>query len=134
MGPMDDCKDSLLDDLNSSQDSELEGWPIGYDLKDEITGDNIDIWASTNEIMRSISESLSDVKTVKPTTSSTTLRDKKESKSSLEITTSRKSRLKRKDSDENLGNPDSGKENADIDNVDMVKSDSKKIRKSSLSC
>merc|ERR1712128_202907 len=97
--PMDDCKDSLLDDLNSSQDSELEGWPIGYDLKDEITGDNIDIWASTNEIMRSISESLSDVKTVKPTTSSTTLRDKKESKSSLEITTSRKSRLKRKDSD-----------------------------------
>merc|ERR1712106_1146535 len=111
--PMEDCKDSLLDDLNTSQNSGFDGWPFdGDNLKDEITGDNIDIWASTNEIMRSISESLSDVKTVKPTTSSTTLRDKKESKSSLEITTSRKSRLKRKDSDENLGNPDSGKENA----------------------
>jgi len=103
-----------------------DGWGFGGDnLKDEITGDNIDIWASTNEIMRSISESLSDVKTVKPE-SSTTLRDKKESKSSQEITTSRKSRQKRKDSEENLGNPDSGKENADVENLDMVKSDTKK--------
>ena len=42
-----------MDDLNSSQNSELDGWSFGGDnLKDEITGDNIDIWASTNEIMR----------------------------------------------------------------------------------
>jgi len=122
--PVDDCKDYLLDDLNSSQNSELDGWPIGCDLKDEITGDNIDIWASTNEIMRSISESLSDVTTSKPTPSISCLQNKKESKASLE--SSRKPRQKRKDSDENLGNPDSGKENADIDNVDLVKSESKK--------
>eukprot|EP00090_Calanus_glacialis_P001582 TRINITY_DN11151_c0_g1_i2.p1 TRINITY_DN11151_c0_g1~~TRINITY_DN11151_c0_g1_i2.p1 ORF type:complete len:1784 (-),score=477.31 TRINITY_DN11151_c0_g1_i2:958-5901(-) len=125
--PMEDCKDSLLDDLNSSQNSELDGWPYNGDiLKDEITGDNADIWASTNEIMRSISESLSDVKAVKPTTSNSTLRDKKETKSSQDITSFRKSRQKRKDSEENIGNPDSGKENADIENVDLVKSESKK--------
>jgi signal peptidase I len=36
--PMEDCKDSLLDDLNSSQSSELDGWPYNGDiLKDEIT-------------------------------------------------------------------------------------------------
>eukprot|EP00091_Calanus_sinicus_P017425 TRINITY_DN37664_c0_g1_i1.p1 TRINITY_DN37664_c0_g1~~TRINITY_DN37664_c0_g1_i1.p1 ORF type:complete len:191 (+),score=42.83 TRINITY_DN37664_c0_g1_i1:306-878(+) len=76
--PMKDCKDSLLDDLSSSQNPELDSWPFNDDiLKDEITGDNADIWASTNEIMRSISESLSDVKAVKPTTSKSTLRDKK---------------------------------------------------------
>merc|ERR1712066_375971 len=105
---LEDCKDSLLDDLNSSNNSELDGWPFdGDNLKDEITGDNIDIWASTNDIFRSISESLSDVKTVKPEESSTTLRDEKEAKPSQEITASRKSRQKRKDSEEILGNPDS---------------------------
>eukprot|EP00092_Neocalanus_flemingeri_P005869 GFUD01006317.1.p1 GENE.GFUD01006317.1~~GFUD01006317.1.p1 ORF type:complete len:3795 (+),score=856.15 GFUD01006317.1:678-11387(+) len=124
--PIDDCKDSLLDDLNSSQNSELDGWPMGYDLKDEITGDNIDIWASTNEIMRSISESLSDVKTAKPATIPSCLKNKKESKSSVDSSGSRKSRQKRKDSAENVGNPDSGKENADIENVDLIKSESKK--------
>jgi len=65
------------------------------------------------------------VKTVKPETT-TTLRDKKESKSSQEVTAARKSRQKRKDSEENLGNPDSGKENADVENLEMGKSDSKK--------
>merc|ERR1712130_631949 len=74
---LEDCKDSLLDDLNSSNNSELDGWPFdGDNLKDEITGDNIDIWASTNEIMRSISESLSDVKTVKPTKPCREIREK----------------------------------------------------------
>merc|ERR1712130_228429 len=97
---LEDCKDSLLDDLNSSNNSELDGWPFdGDNLKDE--------------------------KTVKPETT-TTLRDKKESKSSQELTAARKSRQKRKDSEENLGNPDSGKENADVENLEMGKSDSKK--------
>merc|ERR1719357_235457 len=126
---LDDCKDSLLDDLNSSQNSELDGWSFGGDiLKDEITGDNIDIWASTNEIMRSISESLSDSKPIKPSPSKSTLRDKKEPKCTLDIQSSRKSRQKRKDSDENLGNPDSGKENTD-DNLEVMKSETKKVER-----
>merc|ERR1712228_1010036 len=117
------CRDSLLDDLNSSQASAIDSWSYDGDiLKDEITGDNIDIWASTNEIMRSISESLSDSKPIKPSPSKSTLRDKKEPKCTLDIQSSRKSRQKRKDSDENLGNPDSGKENTD-DNLEVMKSE-----------
>jgi len=125
----DSCRDSLLDDLNSSQASAIDSWSYDGDiLKDEITGDNIDIWASTNEIMRSISESLSDSKPIKPSPSKSTLRDKKEPKCTLDIQSSRKSRQKRKDSDENLGNPDSGKENTD-DNLEVMKSETKKVER-----
>merc|ERR1711936_584945 len=45
------------------------------------------------------------------------LQNKKEIGATLESSGTRKPRQKRKTSEENLGNPDSGKENADIDNV-----------------
>jgi hypothetical protein len=83
-------------------------WPDGLgELKDEFADDNTDIWASTNEMMNEISISL-DVSPLQP----------KVDQKPHDVSPSRKSRSKRKRHEENLGNPDSGKENADGDNVE----------------
>ena len=101
--------------LNSSFGSEFEGWPPGLDVKDEITEDD-DVWASTNEILRDIEISISDVKAAKSKTERSGTKEKSKEET-------RKSRQSRKRTEETIGNPDSGKENADVDNVDLKKSD-----------
>ena len=102
------------DIFNTSFGSDFEGWPSCSDVKDEITGED-DVWASTNEILRDIEISMSDVKASKSKTEKSNKEKNKEE--------SRKSRQTKKRTDEIIGNPDSGKENADVDNVDLNKSD-----------
>ena len=105
----------LKEDLfNTSFGSDFEGWPPCLDVKDEITGDD-DVWASTNEILRGIEISMSDMKASKANTEKG---NKEKSKDE-----SRKSRQTKKRAEEIIGNPDSGKENADVDNVELKKSD-----------
>merc|ERR1719500_907960 len=98
-------KDDLDFDLGSSSKKGGFDWPDGLaELKDEFADDNNDIWASTNEMMNQISMSL-DVSPLQP----------KADQKSRERSPSRKSRSKKRRAEENLGNPDSGKENADTD-------------------
>lgn len=108
------CSDSSL---STKADCD---WLDGLEeLKDEFADDNTDIWASTNEMMNQISMSLS-VAPLQP----------KEDQTPQEGSQSRKSRPKRKHVDENLGNPDSGKENADGDNVESeISMDAKKVER-----
>merc|ERR1711879_282834 len=98
------------DIFNTSFGSDFEGWPSCSDVKDEITGED-DVWASTNEILRDIEISMSDVKASKSKTEKSNKEKNKEE--------SRKSRQTKKRTDEIIGNPNSGKENADVDNVDL---------------
>ena len=92
-----------VDSLNCS----FDGWPIGCDLKDEITEEDNDVWEDTNNLMASINEKISNEKAKQMKTDNIS-RFKGES-------SNRKSRQLRKQSDETLGNPDSGKENADVE-------------------
>merc|ERR1712083_670261 len=97
-------KDDLDFDLGSSKKGGFD-WPDGLaELKDEFADDNNDIWASTNEMMNEISMSL-EVSPLQP----------KADQKSHERSPSRKSRSKKRRAEENLGNPDSGKENAEAD-------------------
>jgi len=100
------AKKSEVDEVDSLNCS-FDGWPIGCDLKDEITDEDNDVWASTNNLMASINEKISNEK-AKQTKTDNHSRNKGE-------TSSRKSRQVRKQSEETLGNPDSGKENADVE-------------------
>jgi len=98
-------KDDFDLDLASTKKCDFD-WADG--LKDEFADDNTDIWASTKEMMDQISMSLEASPPLKP----------KAEQKTREVSPSRKSRTKRKRVDENIGNPDSGKENADGDNVE----------------
>ena len=102
------------DIFNASFGSDFEGWPSCLDVKDEITGED-DVWASTNEILRDIEISMSDVKASKAKSEKTNKEKNKDE--------NRKPRQTKKRTDEIIGNPDSGKENADVDNVDLKISD-----------
>ena len=101
--------------LNSSIGSEFEGWPPCLEVKDEITEED-DVWASTNEILRDIEITMSDVKASKTKTERVSSKEKSKEEN-------RRPRQSRKRSEEIIGNPDSGKENADVENVDLKKSD-----------
>ena len=102
--------------LNSFTGSEFEGWPACSEVKDEITEED-DVWASTNEILRDIEITMSDVKASKAKIERV-CNNKEKSKDE-----NRRPRQSRKRSEEIIGNPDSGKENADVENVDIKKSD-----------
>jgi len=101
--------------LNSFTGPEFEGWPACSEVKDEITEDD-DVWASTNEILRDIEITMSDVKASKAKIERVCNKEKTKDEN-------RRPRQSRKRSEEIIGNPDSGKENADVENVDMKKSD-----------
>ena len=112
-------EEPISESLNSSfEDCELkdEMWDGGCELKDEITDEDNDIWACNDEIAKSISEKQSDVKAIQQKSDSQSIKGKRDELSS------RKSRGVRKLSEETLGNPDSGKENADVD-IDINKSE-----------
>merc|ERR1711963_1137344 len=103
-------QESLIDSLNSS----LEGWPPGMDVKDEFTDEDTDTWAFLDTDIKSISEKISDVKANQIRGDNQTNKER-----GREDSSGTKSRPVRKMSEETLGNPDSGKENADIDMDDI---------------
>merc|ERR1719242_1593805 len=86
-------KDDLDFDLGSSSKKGGFDWPEGLaELKDEFADDNADIWASVNEDMNEISITL-DVSPLQP----------KADQKSHERSPSRKSRSKKRRTEENLG-------------------------------
>jgi len=103
-------QEPLIDSLNSS----FEGWPPGMDVKDEFTDEDTDTWAFLDTDIKSISEKISDVKANQIRSDNQTNKER-----GREDSSGRKSRPVRKMSEETLGNPDSGKENADIDMDDI---------------
>ena len=100
----------ILDSLNSSFESSPP------ELKDEFMGDDgsddeNDIWGSIDKRAKSLFEKISDVKANQRKTDNHSNIERKS-----DILSDKKSRQSRKLSTESsLGNPDSGKENADID-------------------
>ena len=99
----------ILDSLNSSFESSPP------ELKDEFMGeasdDETDIWASNDRLAKSLFEKISDVKANQRRNDNHSNIERKS-----EVLTDKKSRQSRKLSTESsLGNPDSGKENADIE-------------------
>ena len=100
----------ILDSLNSSFESSPP------ELKDEFMGDDgsddeSDIWGSIDKRAKSLFEKISDVKANQRRTDNHSNIERKS-----DILSDKKSRQSRKLSTESsLGNPDSGKENADID-------------------
>merc|ERR1719468_1477730 len=101
----------ILDSLNSSFESSPP------ELKDEFMGDDDgsddenDIWGSIDKRAKSLFEKISDVKANQRRTDNHSNIERKS-----DILSDKKSRQSRKLSTESsLGNPDSGKENADID-------------------
>ena len=121
----DDLDVLIKDDLDISNTEDID-WSLGCDLRDEITetgDDNFDIWASTNAIMKSISETLSGVSSAKSDLDTVSLALPYQE----EIITSHPSKQRNKKAVENLCNPDSGKENSEADanvKLDGKKSDS----------
>lgn len=115
--------------LNLSLDTE-DGWK-GLSIKDEITDleDNIDIWASTMDIFKSMEENMKSNSISLPQPIPTTAQikpekyrtvkpegDRSSSRSEIKSEASRK-RTWRIGSEDTPGNPDSGKENTDQENL-----------------
>ena len=130
--PKDDLDVLIKDDLDISNTEDID-WSLGCDLRDEITetgDDNFDIWASTNAIMKSISETLSGVSSAKSDLDTVSLALPYQD----EIMTSHQLKQRNKKAVENLCNPDSGKENSEADaNVKLDGKKSESVQSSFVS-